>query len=174
VSEEYNYDKIRVIVPGKAEVVCKNLSVQQKNLIRNKILPRDPDQAPFYMPGEALVFWLADWLIPTKLIKPEMFRSVLEEIRLDVSIFGNVLYRSLRDFKDNTKLPVCKLGFLDRRYVCIEGRDTFFDSEREETVTKLTQMPFETVSYNLTVLYLRYVKEMEKLQPCYKEGANNG
>lgn len=139
---------------AQVEKLCDNLTDLIKHTIRTKILkPASPDEYSFH---EALVFWLADWLYGSKLLQVDQLRLILEEFLPDLEMFGNMLETVWRDKKDAAKLPVCKLGFLDRKLACMDNDTKFLDLYTGEKTTSTNKMPLEVISYNLTTLFVKY------------------
>lgn len=158
----------------RVEEVCKNLSPLFKQAIKKNILDLAPSDS-YYTFGEALIFWTADFLVTTKLLQPEQLRAAIEEFAGELQMFGSLLagFRSQTNIK-NVKLPSCKLGVLDRKLICMDGKKVFLDITTGATMPAINKNPLETISYNLTVLAFRYAracdgKETTDLKPVVKE-----
>ncbi len=165
------------------ENICSSLSPLLKNTIRNKILKLE-EPATEYTCGEALVIWTADWLSRVMLLSADQLRLVLEEFVDNIIKAGDELgyhmYRTppTKDQEARKKYPVCKLGFLDRKLVCMDGRDTFVDLTTGNKTKAINSQPLETVAYNLTTLFIRYnserQKEHHKSKTAEFKGPSNG
>jgi hypothetical protein len=140
-----------------------------KNAIRTKILKHNR-LVEEYNFGEALVFWLGDVLAGTHFVSPDQQRLVLEEFCDGICEFGKALGKDLdtvlgRGMAEIKRLPVCKIGFLDRKLVCMDGQAFFLDITTGEKVPATDHMPLETLAYNLTTLSVRYNNQLQKLDP---------
>jgi hypothetical protein len=149
-----------------AEAICSRLSPLLKNTIRSKLLKAElPCQ---YTDGEALLFWFADWMSGLKLVQPDQLRLVLETLAQQIISFGNAVGAAMvaldgpRSIKGMRDLPVCKVGFLDREYVCMDGWDKFLELRTGETPPATNNMPVETIAYNLTSIFVRYTYQMKR------------
>jgi hypothetical protein len=150
--------------PEQVEAICHSLSPLLRNTIRSKIL-NCQSLPTTYTFGEALTFWVGDMLIGSKLVTSEQLRVILEEFSGRIVHFGNELQdvwlkekpRGLPEYK---KLPICKIGFLDRRLVCMDGQAFFLDLTTGTRVPAADNWPLETLAYNLTMLFVRYNTKM--------------
>lgn len=151
----------------KVEAICKHLSVVTLQAIRKKIL-RVPPDVYTYGVGEALIFWVADWLTGLQIIATDQVRLLIEEFAGNIITFGKALEEALAQEQlsvgppvpKSMRLPMCKIGFLDRWQACMDGRDTFLDLKTGEVVPAIDRRPLETIAYNLTALYIRYTDLM--------------
>jgi hypothetical protein len=146
----------------QVEALCTNLLPLTKNLIRTKILKYDRPPK-IYTFGEAVVFWLGDLLTGSKLVTSEQLRLLLEEFSDQLIYkFGNALQTAwVTDAEKGMKrLPSCKIGFLDRQYVCMDGIDFFLNLTTGETTKAVGISALETVAYNLTTLFVRYQQRL--------------
>jgi hypothetical protein len=144
---------------AQIESSCSHLSSLLINTIRTKILKKTelPKQYTF---GEALVFFMADLLLGNKLLTAEQLRVVLEEFQDRIMTFGLDLESAWyvatpKGIDDLKRLPVCKLGILDRQLVCMDGCDFFVNVTSGERVPAVNNMPLELIAYNLTTLFVR-------------------
>lgn len=158
---------------AQTENLCTHLSPLLKNIIRSKILKlKEPSKT--YNFGQALIFFLADMLTGSKLVTQDQLRVLLEEFSDRIVDFGIKLeaawkaapVSNLRSFKS---LPVCKIGFLDRQLVCIDGQDTFLDLNSGERVPSTDNLPLEVIAYNLTTLHVRYNNQLKKVSSAELE-----
>lgn len=149
----------------KVERLCSNLSQLLKQAIRYKILKHEEPRTDIaYHPWEAFHFWLTDMLASTKLLQQEQLRLVVEEFSNDFKTFGLTLQTALKDQVVKSvdkikKLPVCKLGILDRRFICLDGRETFLDIQTGLLVPAIDNWPLETIAYNLTTMFVLYLNK---------------
>jgi hypothetical protein len=148
--------------PDQVERLCTQLSPLLKNTIRTKILhytepPKDYDF------GEALTFWLADLLTGTKIISADQVRLLLEEFYSGILVFGDSLTTAweTKGTMNRKRLPDCKIGFLDRQLVCMDGQNFFLDlvTGKKEAVSETKSL--EVLMYNLTTLFVRYKNQMK-------------
>lgn len=141
------------------EAGCIELSPIFKQALKNKILKVPPGDE--YSAGEALVFWTADWLAGLKLVSADQLRLLMEELGQKVREFGD----GLGDKADKPNPPSAKIGFLDRRYVCLDQYDKFLDLQTGEQIQAADKWPMETIAYNLTLLFMRYRKAAMQAKP---------
>jgi hypothetical protein len=152
--------------PGRVEGICQHLSAAVGAHIKYQILKTTEPRN--YTVGEALLFWLADWFTRINLLKQEQLIRLLDNFAPSIINFGAELEvallrgNSARSIKSALKLPMCKLGFLDRRVACMDGRDTFLDLETGESFPAKDRLPLETLAYNLTSLFVRYRTQMNR------------
>lgn len=165
--------------PESVEDICPSLSQLFKNTIRIKILGHK-SLPTTYSFGEALVFWLGDMLLGTKLTTEEQMRVIFEEFHERIKSFGDTLQEVwLKDkpanFSAYKKLPICKIGFLDRRFVCMDGQQFFLDLTTGDRIPAADNWPLETLVYNLTTLFVRYRTKMVmgSSQPKHEAGVIN-
>lgn len=131
---------------------CKQLSKIEKKLIKKNIL-KCLDDKKQYTHTECIVFWLADLLSTTKLFSQSSIFILLEYFLPQLIIFGKSLSESILESKSK-KLPVCRLAILDRKYVYLEGCAEFIDLNTGEKLTNITKSPLESLTYNLTTLFI--------------------
>ncbi len=104
----------------------------------------------------------------SNLLKTEQVWLLLDEYGGAISNFGSNFLGDeslwVMSPKGNKakKLPVCKLGFLDRKIVCMDGCDTFLDLETGNKQPVADLMPMETITYNLTAVFTRYHAQAHK------------
>lgn len=152
------------MLAADVENTATSLSPLLVNIIKKRIIKTEAS-CMLYTHGEALLFWLADWLTLIKLLKPDQLQLLIEEFAPTITTFGTQLQKAEEDTPIDSlaqvkKLPTCKVGFLDRRIACIDGRDTFLDLETGDTFPAVDRLPLETIGYNLTTLFLRYQNQM--------------
>jgi hypothetical protein len=144
--------------PQQVEKLCSHLSPLLLNTIRNKLFKHDTPPTYYDVP-EALLFWTADTLATTKLLKPEQLLILLEEFLEPITKFGRTL--EIAQLNKDKQLPVCKLGFLDRKCACIDNFEYFLDIETGIRVLSRDMLPLETIVYNLTTLFVNYHKKLK-------------
>ncbi len=162
---------------NKVEGACKSLSTLCKSAIRKKLLVNDPNiklTPSEYSFGEALVFWVIDWLTRVKLLNAEQLQLVIQEFTAKITQFGNQLETQenqarFKSYSGLLTLPMCKLGFLDRKLMCMDGYDQFLDLETGDLVPATDNKPLEVIGYNLTVLFMRYHTQANRVKSCSAE-----
>jgi hypothetical protein len=151
----------------KVQASCKRLSGLQLNLLRTTVLKLEPDHVQLSH-GQVLLFWFADWLAGVNLLKADQMLGVCHFLGKSIVEFGDKLGKTIetagapQSTKAMKLLPVCKVGFLDREYVCIDGVDSFSSLSSGETVKVLSLMPIESIIYNLTSIYVRYLGQTKR------------
>lgn len=147
---------------ARVEGICSHLSSLFMKTIRIKILDLQ-EPLSTYSFGEALTFWLADNLISTKLVQTDQMREILEEFGDRLLGFGVALEQAwVRGTKELRKLPLCKIGILDRRLICMDGVPFFFDIVTGQKKPATDDWPLETVVYNLTTLFVMYYNKSKE------------
>jgi len=155
----------------EVEALCNSLSQAFKQSIKRNAIKLPPG-AERCSPGEALVFWLADWLMKARLLGPDELRLVIDDLAGDVKTFGDGLAGCNNLGGRILKLPTAKLVFLDRRHVCLDGRPLFVDLKTGAVAEAIDYKPLETIAYNLTGLYLRYSQALKSPNLEPSEDAN--
>lgn len=135
----------------KVEDACKKLKPIQKRYIAKSIL-KLTDDIKELTTYQSLVFWLTDWLVGTGIMEVEKIFLFVEHFSQLLNAFSS----ALEEAKDKDTFPVCRLGILDRQYICLDGSMDYLDLNTGDITTSIKLMPLETIVYNLTTLYTRY------------------
>ena len=135
--------------------ICKYTPVLLRNVILEKIVKTGHTER--YNPVAGLFLFIADYLVMDGL-QSDTVRLLLEEFHDEIEAFGVLLGKALVQdgITDIKKLPVCKIGILDGKYACVDGKETMLDLQTGLKVTSLLVLPLRTTVYNLTGLLLKY------------------
>lgn len=118
------------------------------------------DSDPVLVPGETLSLLVAGLLDRVRIVSNDQRLLLLQDIKSVLWPFAQQLQEVINAAPDKRKisrLPVCQLGFVERRYVTATGRSGFLDLTTGDALRELPAAPLETISYNLTTLYVRNV-----------------
>ena len=129
---------------------CRRLSPLMSGVLTTKILKHKEPPLEF-TPGEALLFWTADFLSAVGLLGQEQLWLVLDAFASKIVDFGNVLGTA-----PGPKYPMCRFALLDRSMACFDGCDTFVDYQSGKAIPAFDAKPLETITYNLTAIWQRY------------------
>lgn len=143
---------------NQVEDLCKNLTPLLKTIIRTKVITSLEPHT--YTSGEALVFWLFDWLMKIKIASDTKVRLIIETFYGIIRSFGDDLGHY--DKSSEKILPVCKIGICDRHIVCVDVSNRFLDLDTGLVIESIKKQPLETITYNLTTLYTRYANALKK------------
>lgn len=114
-----------------------------------------------YGPGQAMLAWVLDLLISLGVGTDEQRWLLLEHMHESIIRYGESLEKAIEE--KASRLPVTMLGFADRRYAILQGRDEFLDLETGKWLPYTKLHFLELLFYNLATLFVR--KRLE----CLKE-----
>lgn len=101
---------------------------------------------------------IAGMLDKTGLVDPDERNLILRHFRSNFDWLAHELDSRVQGHKNGTRslleLPLLNLGFADRRLVTLTNHDGFLVLDTGETILSLEKPPLETITYNLTTLYM--------------------
>ena len=117
-----------------------------------RALELDPDKVDSLTGGQALLIWLADTLIGSRLLPNDWVWVILDELRLNIQIFGDEILAGI----PSQRLPAAYLAVGDRQFVVISRRIDLFDLANAEWVAAPTKPILERINYDLATLFCRH------------------
>lgn len=152
---------------GHVFAACRALTVvQRRNLCRLVLAITDgPADTAEVETWQAIVIWCADTLASTRLCSPDQQMMLLTELR-DAFVTAGGLLDNCKDQRahgvEDVSVPAMHVGFIDRRFVTVTAEKRMLDLQTGEKIAKLPHKPLETVAYDLTVIYLRRIAELDR------------
>lgn len=132
-----------------ARIICNSLG-----------LPMPAGDDDVVDPGRIMLLLLAGCLDTVGIITRDQRILLLQYFKDRLIEHAETLQQKIdtaADIRQISGLPVINLGFIERRYVLIDGKPGLLDLQTGEVLEGLAKAQLETIAYNLTTLYAQNV-----------------